>query len=137
MRTRLAQLVAVGVAAAAAACSAPSAAPPSSSSPATGPEAGAPREQVVAVTLADFSITPKTMTVAPGRVRFEVINQGVIEHDFHIPALERGHGHEQQLLKPGERKVFTYDAGSGTYEVVCTIPGHREAGMLATLAAGS
>jgi uncharacterized cupredoxin-like copper-binding protein len=136
MRARLAWPVVLCVTAAAAACSSPSASPQAPSPPAVDGGAGAPREQVITITLADFSITPRTATVAPGRVRFEVINQGVIEHDFHIPALERGHGHEQQLLKPGERKTFTYDAGTGTHEIVCTIPGHREAGMLATLRAG-
>lgn len=109
-------------------CSPRSAAPPASPSPQPGATV-----QVVTVTLRDFAIEPRAITVKPGRVGFRITNQGAIEHDFHIPAVEKGHAHAQHLVKPGGTRTLEYDLRPGTYEVVCTIPGHREAGMIAAL----
>jgi uncharacterized cupredoxin-like copper-binding protein len=135
MRLGIASLAVLAAAAVAAGCASRSADLPAPASPAPG--AGAPREAVIEVTLADFAITPKAVAVPAGPVRFEVVNRGVVEHDFHIPALEGRHAHAQRLLKPGERRTFAYTVRPGTYEVVCTIPGHREAGMVASLEVGS
>ena len=137
MRLGVAPLVILVAAAVAAGCASPSAAPPPPAPASQAPGADAPRAAVIGVTLADFAITPKTITVPAGRVRFDVVNRGVVEHDFHIPALEGRHAHAQRLLAPGERRTFAYAVRPGTYEVVCTIPGHREAGMVAVLEVGS
>lgn len=87
----------------------------------------------MSVTLRDFGIEPQTIKVNSGRVRFRITNQGAVEHDFHIPAVEKHASHEQHLVKPGETRILDYDLRPGKYEVVCTIPGHREAGMTAVL----
>lgn len=88
---------------------------------------------VVGVELAEFTITPRTITVRAGVVRFRITNQGGIDHDFQIPQVEAHHGHAQHLLGPGESRTLEYRLSPGTYEVVCTVPGHREAGMNAVL----
>lgn len=109
-------------------CSPRSAAPPAAPSPTP-----AATVQTVIVTLRDFTIEPRTIKVTPGRVGFRITNQGAIDHDFHIPAVEKGHAHAEHVVKPGETRTLEYDLKPGTYEVVCTIPGHREAGMTAAL----
>ncbi|MDQ7858646.1 MAG: cupredoxin domain-containing protein [Armatimonadota bacterium] len=134
MGLRIATLAILAAAAIAAGCASPSAVPPP---PVSSPDDAAPGRTVIEVALTDFAITPKIIVAPAGRVRFEVVNRGVIEHDFHIPVLEGPHAHAQRLLRPGERRTFAYTVRPGTYEVVCTIPGHREAGMVATLDAGS
>lgn len=88
---------------------------------------------VIPVTLTDFTIEPRRFKLKAGKVKFEVTNRGAVDHDFQIPDLEEHHGHEQHVLKPGERTVLEYDLKPGRYEVICTVPGHREAGMEGTL----
>jgi uncharacterized cupredoxin-like copper-binding protein len=101
-----------------------------SASPAAPPSGSM---QVIAVTLRDFAIEPRTIKARPGRLQFRITNQGAVEHDFHIPAVETHRAHAQHLVKPGETRTLEYRLKPGRYEVVCTIPGHREAGMTATL----
>ncbi|OFX28007.1 MAG: hypothetical protein A2Z07_03165 [Armatimonadetes bacterium RBG_16_67_12] len=115
-------------------CSPRSAAPPASPSPQPGVavQPGA-TVQGVTVALRDFAIEPRAIKVKPGRVGFRITNRGAIEHDFHIPAVEKHRAHAQHLVKPGETRTLEYDLRPGTYEVVCTLPGHREAGMIAAL----
>jgi nitrite reductase (NO-forming) len=101
--------------------------------PSAGPR-GARQAPTITVVLADFTIDPRVLRARAGRVTFEITNRGAIDHDFQIPDLEAHHGHEQHLFKPGETRKLEYDLTPGTHQVVCTIPGHREAGMTATLA---
>lgn len=86
----------------------------------------------VAVTLKEFSIEPKTISVAAGG-RLRVSNRGTIEHDLSVD----GHDLKTPLLKPGDSA--TLDLGNlaaGSYSVRCTVPGHADAGMTATLRVG-
>lgn len=85
------------------------------------------------VTLRDFVIEPAVIRVKPGRVAFRITNQGAIEHDFHLPDVEKHRAHEQHLVRPGQTRTLEYDLKPGRYEVICTIPGHREAGMTAVV----
>ena len=70
-------------------------------------------------------------------VRFQLMNRGSVEHDFAIPSLAGHNQHEQHLVKPGEIKTVEFELTPGTYEVICTIPGHKEAGMVVTLEVSS
>jgi uncharacterized cupredoxin-like copper-binding protein len=36
-------------------------------------------------------------------------------------------------VNPGQTELGTYDLPAGTYTLICDIPGHKEAGMVATL----
>lgn len=94
------------------------------------PPAQAGQESVVQVTLREFEFEPRPLRVKAGTVRFRLVNRGAVEHDFAIPSLE-GHGdHEQHLVRPGQSRDVELDLKPGTYEAVCTIPGHKEAGMV-------
>lgn len=102
-------------------------------SAATPPASGDSAEpQAVEVILGDIFITPGQILVAPGRVVLEVTNTGGIQHDL---ALEGGP--QTPMLNPGQSA--TLDLGvleAGTYIVYCTVPGHREAGMVAEIVVG-
>lgn len=108
----------------------------------TGPGGQAPQapttgqEQVVGVVLREFEFEPRPLKAKAGLVRFQLMNRGTVEHDFAIPALQAHEEHEQHLLKPGESRVVELDLKPGSYEVICTVPGHKEAGMVVTLEVG-
>jgi len=56
-------------------------------------------------------------------------NRGAILHDVTIPALGF-----QLVAQPGQRAVGALTPTTpGTYEFYCSVPGHREAGMIGRL----
>ncbi len=72
----------------------------------------------------------KAIEAAPGQV-IRVLNRGVLEHDFVIDELDIG-----QALPFGEPidiQIPDSVAVGDTYEYYCSIPGHRERGMVGTL----
>lgn len=129
--TMLATVVALAIAAG---CQRQAAQPPV-------PEAGAPEEpggmggmQVVNVVAKEFAFEPAEIRVRPGMVRFVVKNEGTVEHDFEIMGVaEHGAEHEQMLFRAGETHTLEVELAPGRYEAVCNVPGHKEAGMTATI----
>ncbi|MCL6552473.1 MAG: cupredoxin domain-containing protein [Firmicutes bacterium] len=114
---------------AAAGCTRPISSTPAPVSP-PSPRAQAPTVEVVAT---DFAFSPRAIRTTAGTVRFQIVNRGAVAHDFAIPSLA-GHGdHERHLVKPGSTQVVDLDLTPGTYEAVCTVPGHKEAGMVVTI----
>lgn len=83
--------------------------------------------QPVKVALTEFAFTPKAITVAAnGSV--ELTNGGTTSHDFTVAGINSGN------IEAGDSKTVSL-AGlePGDYEVICNIPGHKEAGMVASL----
>ncbi|MBZ8134881.1 copper resistance protein [Afifella sp. IM 167] len=90
---------------------------------------------------------PDHVEVARGsEVRFDLRNEGVLEHEFVIGTAETNRHHAQEMeadpdmthadpnaarLQPGGTKTLAWRfTEPGTFEYACLIPGHREAGML-------
>ena len=92
---------------------------------------------VVGVVMREFEFEPRPLKAKAGVVRFQLMNRGTVEHDFAIPALAAHEEHERHLLKPGETRVVEVELKPGTYEAICTIPGHKEAGMVVTIEVSS
>jgi FtsP/CotA-like multicopper oxidase with cupredoxin domain len=92
-------------------------------------EASGTAEPVVAhIELTEFAIRGD-LTVPPGEVVLEVHNQGSVIHNV---ALEGGPVSAD--IGPGESTNLELGRlEPGTYTLFCAIPGHREAGMVATL----
>ena len=85
----------------------------------------------VEVTANEFQFDPSELTLPANQAaEIELTNGGVVEHDMTIDAIEFN------LLAPiGETvtgNIGPLDAGS--YEIYCSIPGHKESGMIGTLA---
>jgi uncharacterized cupredoxin-like copper-binding protein len=77
-----------------------------------------------------YNWSVKEIDAAPGQV-IRVLNRGVLEHDFVIDEFDIS-----QVLVFGEPVDFQVptDAEIGsTHEYYCSIPGHRERGMLGVL----
>lgn len=109
----------------------------------------------------DLRFDPDEFVVSAGEeVTVELTSEGGVEHDFNIEgAAEVGmvhdpmemddqadddHAEEHPDVPHGDLHVVHVDAGAtgtgsftidepGTYTVYCSVPGHREAGMEATL----
>ena len=84
--------------------------------------------QSIAVTVKEWAIIPAQLTAKAGTATFIVKNGGSIEHDFLI----EGVGKVETIIA-GDSKPLTVTLAPGTYAVLCTLSGHKEAGMHGTL----
>jgi nitrite reductase (NO-forming) len=89
--------------------------------------------QSLEVVATDFQFTPRTFVLEPGQATFQVRNVGVLEHDFVIIDGQRQQLAGSEILGPGRSGSFDTALSTGTYTVICTIPGHREVGMTAEI----
>jgi uncharacterized cupredoxin-like copper-binding protein len=98
--------------------------------PAAVPAHGA---AAVEVRAAELYFEPKGMTAPAGEVVFVVRNDGAIEHNFVLRDAQGRTLAEAPIIAPGATERVTATLGPGQYRVLCTLPGHSEAGMAADL----
>lgn len=98
--------------------------PQGTTPPSTGGPAGS-----VQVSEKEWTIAFLSSPIKAGRVTFVVKNDGAIEHNFVIEAVRL----QIDAIQPGQTKQGAADLRAGTYEVLCNIPGHKEAGMKTTM----
>jgi uncharacterized cupredoxin-like copper-binding protein len=89
--------------------------------------------QVVDLTASDFYFDPKVITVHPGPVSFVVHNQGVLEHNFAIETAPSEYLGVLSTIPVKGTAEMDVTLDSGTYVFSCTLPAHREAGMVGVL----
>ena len=106
----------------------------------------------VGVTARDFAFEPATIQVTAGQtVRLTLTNAGSVEHDLSVmeipleqltAAATPMEGHEMGAVAPelhvavqaGQSATIEFTATRpGTYEFLCAVPGHKDAGMVGTL----
>jgi uncharacterized cupredoxin-like copper-binding protein len=88
---------------------------------------------MVAVTAREFLYEPNKLTLKAGDVTFAVKNAGAVEHDFVIEDKARKQIAQATPFAPGRTVQVKARLAAGDYSIFCSIPGHREAGMMATL----
>lgn len=101
----------------------------------------------------DFSFSPSTITVPLGKpVTLNIANGGVVEHDFGIQKIgvsDVSMGHDGEGMshdmagmdldlhvatQPNGVSTLTFTpTEAGEYEFFCSVPGHKEAGMIGKL----
>jgi uncharacterized cupredoxin-like copper-binding protein len=100
--------------------------------------AQAPAEITVVAT--DLKFTPPTIQAKVGQtVKIVLQNKGMIEHDIAFPTLkaDKPASGLKVLAKPGQSATLEFTpTAAGTLEYICTIPGHKEAGMKGTINVG-
>ncbi|MBT5773655.1 MAG: multicopper oxidase domain-containing protein [Dehalococcoidia bacterium] len=107
----------------------------------------------IEVEMIDIAFAQPEITIEAGElVEIALTNTGVVDHDFTIEEIHTAHayhdpteeaaGHDEHgseyamhhALVPGDSVLMRVIAEEpGTYEFYCTVPGHKEAGMVGTL----
>jgi uncharacterized cupredoxin-like copper-binding protein len=92
--------------------------------PTTAPTA--PKQVPVSET--EFKIELPSESFKPGSYEFDLTNDGKIGHDLVV----KGPGVNDEktpVIDGGKNAKLTVDLKSGTYELYCSVPGHKQAGM--------
>jgi uncharacterized cupredoxin-like copper-binding protein len=98
------------------------------------------------VAMTDFKFDPSSLTVAAGKpVTINIKNNGSVQHNFTVMSKPVNGSYSDadkanvlftsEVVDPGSSKTvnFTAPATPGDYQVICTVPGHFEAGMVGHL----
>ena len=83
----------------------------------------------------EFLFEPREVTAGTGEIAFLVKNQGAIEHNFVLAAPGGKTVTLISIIEPGQTMRVTVSLSPGLYPLYCSLPGHRDAGMVATLRA--
>lgn len=94
------------------------------------PVAGAPTIEVEAT---EFAFQPDRLVIDAGEtVNLTLVNRGGLVHDLSIPELD-----VHLVATPGETTTTGLEVSeAGEYRMVCTVPGHAEAGMIGLIVVG-
>jgi len=99
------------------------------STPLASPAAASAATTSVSIEAVDIDWNPKEATIpANTDVTITVTNNGAALHTFVIEDL----GIKVEL-KPGQTEEVVVNAPAGSYEFICDVPGHAQAGMVGTL----
>lgn len=93
-------------------------------SAAGGGGGGGATASTVEVGLSEFKVTMPA-TVAAGTVTFNFTNTGAVPHNFAIPSI----GLKTSDIAAGGTESITVTLSEGTYDYLCEIAGHADAGM--------
>lgn len=104
-------------------------APDAASASESEAEAGA-GEAAMSIEAQDIAFSETEITAKPGDT-IEMTNTGQLEHDFTVDEL----GIHEVTPSNGDTVTITVpeDAKPGDYEFYCSVPGHKQAGMVGTL----
>ena len=108
---------------------------------------GGPGTSEISVGMTEFSFTPSSSSISAGsEVTLSLTNNGSVDHNWVL--MEAGYSVStpfddsdqanvlaETTVAAGDSSILTFTAPSeaGTYQVVCSIAGHLEAGMEASL----
>ena len=107
---------------------APSEAPPATETPPATPEPEPEPDNLI--TGKEWAFNTEALKLKAGEeATLTFRNDGIMEHSMVIEGL----GVSMEYVQRGKEKVATVTPEPGTYEVVCTIPGHAEQGMRTTI----
>jgi uncharacterized cupredoxin-like copper-binding protein len=83
----------------------------------------------------EYSITPSKTSLPPGTYTFQVSNEGKTAHNLNVsgPGVT---GAASPEIAPGQSGQLTVTLVKGSYELWCSIDGHKDLGMDTKLAVG-
>lgn len=77
--------------------------------------------------MAEYKFTPGSVTVEQGAT-VSVPNGGALQHDLKLRKSGKVVG-GTELVDAGQSVDFEVDVKPGSYEMLCSVPGHEEGGM--------
>lgn len=92
-----------------------------------------PAPPTVQVKALEFAYQPKEMAVRAGDMVFVIENVGAIEHNFLLEDSTKKSVGKIAVIAPGTSEQLRVTLRPGAYEILCDLPGHRDAGMTATV----
>lgn len=105
----------------------------SDTSESTRRSAGVAGAGSLVVVATDIAFPEKTYTAPAGDVAIEYRNEGSIAHTLLI---DKVRAFKLEVAAKGDDDTDTVALEPGTYTIYCDVPGHRAAGMEATLQVG-
>jgi uncharacterized cupredoxin-like copper-binding protein len=84
-----------------------------------------PQATTVQATESEFKIALASSELKAGKITFDVKNAGKLPHDLAIKETSD----KTKLISPGASAQLTVTLKAGSYELYCTVTGHKEAGM--------
>jgi uncharacterized cupredoxin-like copper-binding protein len=91
----------------------------------------------VKVVATDLKFGAPTIQAKVGQpIKVVLENKGVIEHDIAFPTIkaDKPGSSLKVVAKPGQTATLEFTpTAKGSYEYICTIPGHKDAGMKGTI----
>ncbi|MFN8632669.1 MAG: cupredoxin domain-containing protein [Chloroflexota bacterium] len=104
---------------------------------AAAPAASSKAPVELKIVATDLKFTPPTLQAKVGQpVKVTLDNKGVIEHDLSFPNIQANKPATElkAIAKPNQSAVLEFTpTAKGAYEYICTIPGHKDAGMKGTI----
>ena len=91
---------------------------------------GEPTSGAASVSMVEMAFVPDPIELPTSEARLQIANDGEVPHSFVLPELGKG---TPDVEPGGSFTLDLTDQPPGTYEVICDLPGHREAGMETTL----
>lgn len=76
---------------------------------------------------------PSELALASGTYTFTASNDGTIGHALALQGEGISAGTPDASYAAGTSQSFTLDLAPGTYQILCPVPGHKEAGMAGTI----
>ena len=99
-------------------------------SPATSDEPASPGATTVALVMVDIAFEPVALTIpANTDVTLELTNEGILPHNYAMPS----EGIQTEDLSSGATITITINLPPGTYDFICSVPGHADAGMVGVI----
>lgn len=95
--------------------------------------AGLSAPAIIKLTAKEWRYEPGEVSSSSGEMTFEVNNGGLIEHNFVVVDVAAQKRAEIPYIEPGQTLRATANLLPGVYTIYCGLPGHRDAGMVATL----
>lgn len=86
----------------------------------------------ITITSHEFGFSPNDIAApADTDIAVSLVNDGSVEHDWTI--VDQG---VTVTATPGQTGTGSFNLPTGTYTIICSVPGHETAGMKGTLTVG-
>jgi len=109
--------------------------PVASPAPAGTPEGGsegtpAADSGALEVEAYDIGFKPNKLEASAGEITINLTNTGFLPHDLTVEGID---GADTGIINASTSKSITFTAAAGTYTFFCSVPGHKDAGMIGSL----